>query len=265
MFEAYSRNKYTSTGVIQWMLNNAWPSMIWHLYDYYLRPAADTSAPRRPWSRCIPSMATTTTRSGGQQPVRRRERSEAYDPKCLNLDMSEKFSRRRARCSSRQHQKILTLPDVDGLSADYFLVFALEDCCRQTCRIEFLLALHQTRNPRLGQSPTGTPRRPRHTPTYTALSQLPKVKLKVSRPQRAQRRRGITHVTAGKPKQEPGVFCTPESRIRAKAEKKFLPVIWQDNYISLLPGEKREISATYRAAELGAAKPAVEVSGWNVE
>ena len=40
MFEAYSRNKYTtSTGVIQWMLNNAWPSTIWHLYDYYLQPA----------------------------------------------------------------------------------------------------------------------------------------------------------------------------------------------------------------------------------
>jgi exo-1,4-beta-D-glucosaminidase len=36
MFEAYTRNKYTSTGVIQWMLNNAWPSIIWHLYDYYL-------------------------------------------------------------------------------------------------------------------------------------------------------------------------------------------------------------------------------------
>ncbi|HEX6740155.1 MAG TPA: hypothetical protein VF310_17875, partial [Vicinamibacteria bacterium] len=38
MFEAYAQNKYTSTGVIQWMLNNAWPSMIWHLYDYFLRP-----------------------------------------------------------------------------------------------------------------------------------------------------------------------------------------------------------------------------------
>jgi len=36
MYEAYGRNKYASTGVIQWMLNNAWPSMIWHLYDYYL-------------------------------------------------------------------------------------------------------------------------------------------------------------------------------------------------------------------------------------
>ena len=38
MFEAFGRNKYDATGVIQWMLNNAWPSMIWHLYDYYLRP-----------------------------------------------------------------------------------------------------------------------------------------------------------------------------------------------------------------------------------
>src|SRR5437868_15439652 len=39
MFEAYGRNKYTATGVIQWMLNNAWPSLIWHLYDYYMVPA----------------------------------------------------------------------------------------------------------------------------------------------------------------------------------------------------------------------------------
>ncbi|HXO89036.1 MAG TPA: hypothetical protein VN885_10330 [Candidatus Acidoferrales bacterium] len=39
MFESYSRNKYNSTGVIQWMLNNAWPSLLWHLWDYYLQPA----------------------------------------------------------------------------------------------------------------------------------------------------------------------------------------------------------------------------------
>src|SRR6201987_1419119 len=39
MFEAYGRNKYKSTGIIQWMLNNAWPSLIWHLYSYDLRPA----------------------------------------------------------------------------------------------------------------------------------------------------------------------------------------------------------------------------------
>jgi exo-1,4-beta-D-glucosaminidase len=39
MFEAYSGRRYNSTGVIQWLLNNAWPSLIWHLYDYYLVPS----------------------------------------------------------------------------------------------------------------------------------------------------------------------------------------------------------------------------------
>ena len=38
MFESYNNYKYNSTGVIQWMLNNAWPSNIWHLYDYFFAP-----------------------------------------------------------------------------------------------------------------------------------------------------------------------------------------------------------------------------------
>ena len=38
MFESFSNYKYNSTGIIQWMLNNAWPSNIWHLYDYYFAP-----------------------------------------------------------------------------------------------------------------------------------------------------------------------------------------------------------------------------------
>jgi len=47
MFESYSGNKYVSTGVIQWMLNNAWPSMIWHLFDYNLEPDASYYAVKK--------------------------------------------------------------------------------------------------------------------------------------------------------------------------------------------------------------------------
>jgi len=52
---------------------------------------------------------------------------------------------------------------------------------------------------------------------------------------------------------------------RGAGGEEILPVIWQDNYISLLPGEKREVTATYRSSGLGTAKAAVEVSGWNVQ
>jgi len=72
----------------------------------------------------------------------------------------------------------------------------------------------------------------------------------------------ITHVMVENPSKSLAFFV----RLKVnKAGQEILPVVWQDNYISLLPGEKREISATYRASELGAARPVVEVSGWNVD
>lgn len=38
MFESFSANKPNATGVIQWMLNSAWPETFWQQYDYYLTP-----------------------------------------------------------------------------------------------------------------------------------------------------------------------------------------------------------------------------------
>lgn len=40
MYEAFRCNIPTSTGIIQWMLNSAWPSMYWQQYDYYMVPTA---------------------------------------------------------------------------------------------------------------------------------------------------------------------------------------------------------------------------------
>ena len=38
MFESFQANKGKTTGIIQWMLNSAWPALYWQLYDYYLIP-----------------------------------------------------------------------------------------------------------------------------------------------------------------------------------------------------------------------------------
>lgn len=40
MFEAFRYNSPRATGLIQWMLNSARPSLYWQLYDHYLRPNA---------------------------------------------------------------------------------------------------------------------------------------------------------------------------------------------------------------------------------
>ncbi len=88
---------------------------------------------------------------------------------------------------------------------------------------------------------------------YTALAQLPKVKLKVTSSTERKGEDSITHVTLENPSKSLAFFVRLKVDKGAKGEE-ILPVVWEDNYISLLPGEKREVTATYRASELGAAK-----------
>ena len=44
-----------------------------------------------------------------------------------------------------------------------------------------------------------------------------------------------------------------------------LPIFWEDNYVSLLPGETRIISARYLKEDLKGETPVFRFSGWNVE
>jgi len=43
------------------------------------------------------------------------------------------------------------------------------------------------------------------------------------------------------------------------------PVIWEDNYFEPMPGERREVTATYARKLLHGGKAEIKVDGWNIE
>jgi hypothetical protein len=43
-----------------------------------------------------------------------------------------------------------------------------------------------------------------------------------------------------------------------------LPVYWQDNYFSLLPGESRRVNVQFDIEDLGTAQPLLTIGGWNI-
>ena len=262
MYEAYSRNKYQSTGVIQWMLNNAWPSIIWHLYDFYLRPGGGYFGAKRAMEQLHPLYGYDDRSVWVVSSQYQNAKGLKLTTKVLNLDMTEKYSHQDAvDATADSTTKILTLPDIGGLSPTYFLVLRLEDQNGKLVGSNFYWLSTSPEKIDWEKSNWYT------TPTasyadFTALSQLPKVKLKVADRTERKGADAITHVMVENPSKSLAFFV----RLKVnKAGQEILPVVWQDNYISLLPGEKREISATYRASELGAARPVVEVSGWNVD
>ncbi len=264
MYEAYSRNKYQATGVIQWMLNNAWPSMIWHLYDYYLRPAGGYFGAKRAMEALHPIYGYDDHSIWVVSSQYEDAKGLKLTTKVYNLDMSEKFSHEDSvDAPADSTAKVLALPEISGLSATYFVVLRLTDSNGKLVGSNFYWLSSKPETIDWAKSTWWM------TPTesfadYTALSQLPKVKLKVADRSERSGDQEVTRVTLENPSKNLAFF------VRLKVNKgdggdEILPAVWEDNYVSLLPGEKREITATYRASELGTAKPAVEVSGWNVE
>jgi exo-1,4-beta-D-glucosaminidase len=264
MYEAYSRNKYTSTGVIQWMLNNAWPSMIWHLYDYYLRPGGGYFGAKKSMESLHPVYGYDDRSIWLVSSEYEDAKGLKLNVQVLNLDMSEKFSKEVSLdAAADSTNKILALPDIDGLSPTYFLVLRLHDSSGKLVGSNFYWLSTKPETLDWEKSNWYT------TPTssyadYTALSQLPKVKLRVADHTERNGEETITHVTLENPSKSLAFFVRLKVN-KGKGGDEILPVVWQDNYISLVPGEKREVTATYRARELGVSQPAVEVSGWNVE
>jgi len=51
---------------------------------------------------------------------------------------------------------------------------------------------------------------------------------------------------------------------RNKGGTDITPILWDDNYFSLLPGEQREVTATYSSAALGGDSAVLEIEGFNV-
>ncbi len=264
MYEAYSRNKYQSAGVIQWMLNNAWPSMIWHLYDYYLRPGGGYFGAKRALEPLHPIYGYDDHSIWLVSSQYEDVKGLKLITKIYNLDATEKFSQdNKLDAAADSTTKIFTLPDVSGLSNTYFLVLKLEDSAGKQVGSNFYWLSTKPETIDWAKSNWWM------TPTaqyadFTAISQLPKVKLKVTERSEHKGEEEITRVSLENPSKNLAFFVRLKVDKGAKGEE-ILPVVWEDNYISLLPGEKREVSATYRASELGSAKPAVEVSGWNVE
>jgi exo-1,4-beta-D-glucosaminidase len=99
---------------------------------------------------------------------------------------------------------------------------------------------------------------------FTALAQIPKVKLRVNDRTERKGDESVTHVTVENPSKSLAFFVRLKVEKGARGEE-ILPIVWEDNYISLLPGETREVTATYRTSELNGQKPVIDVRGWNVE
>ena len=268
MFEAFGRNKYRATGVIQWMLNNAWPSMIWHLYDYYLRPGGSYFGAKKG---CEPlhiqysydDHSVAAVNSYYQDFQGLKATAQVYD-----LNLHEEFARSMTfDLAADGVRSLFTLPNSAKLAPMYFLRLTLADSGGKTVSSNFYW-LSTKEDVHDWDRSTWY-----HTPNSAfsdlrALNSLPRVELKVAATSEVTGANRITHVTVANPTRRLAfsvhLKVVNVSRNAEEPKDEILPVLWQDNYFALLPGETRELTATSLESDAGPRPKIVEVDGWNI-
>jgi len=287
MFEAYARNKFNSTGVIQWMLNNAWPSLIWHLYDYYLVPAGGYYGTRKAnepmhvlYSYNDRSIAVVSSLS------------TSYVVKVTatlyNFDGTQKWTQDAMVDVFPDKASIaFTVPQLPDLSTTYFLKLYATDRFSKVESDNFYWL--STKADEMDWEKThGTATTPQSAyADMTALQDLAPVTLRVQtkpaaspcaipfavKPQAAPTTPPVAaaecdggflyqQLTVSNPAKT--VAFMVHLRLVKSDGEDVVPALFDDNFVSLLPGESRTIGVRYRAADLGKAPAHYQVSGWNV-
>ena len=261
MFEAYGRNKYKSTGVIQWMLNNAWPGLIWHLYDYHLRPAGGyfgTKKALEPVHVQFSYDYRTVAVVNGKQEAQAGLKVVA---KVYDLSMQVQFSREETvSVAADGVATAFAVPESPHLSTTYFLRLRVFSASGELLSRNFYWL--STQPDVLDFNKTEWYYTPESSyADFTALQQLAKTPLKVTMQWEAKNSTGrLALVNMGSNL----AFQVRLRLLKKESNEEILPVYWEDNYLSLLPGEKREISVRLRKSDVGTTQPILAVDGMNV-
>ena len=263
MFEAFRRNKYTATGVIQWMCNNAWPSIAWHLYDYYLRPGGGYFGTRKAneplhaqYSYDDRSIVVVNSGLGSYAGYR-------VTAKVYNLDLTEKFSQGAGvDIAEDSATRVFLLPQIAGLSRTWFLRLILEDPDGNRVSSNFYWlstqddAVDFPAQTEIAYTPI------RQYADLTDLQSLPPATVSlVSRFEDSGSDR-IEHVVLR------NTSTVLAFQVRLSVWKEgggdIAPVYWDDNYFELFPGERREVTAVYPRKLLENRRSQIHLDGWNV-
>ena len=264
MFEAFAAHRPVTTGVIQWMLNAAWPKIYWQLYDYYLMPngafygAKKASRPVHVLYHPLnDGIYVINDRLGPLSGAK-------VQTRVFNFQSREIFSEvKDVEIGPNMVSEISRLPSIKDLTPVYFLDLKLADNAGGLVAENFYWL--STKKDVMNYPATEWFVTPiKEYADLTALDRLPEVTLKVLsafEQAGAEQQVRVTLQNAT----DTIAFFVNVSVVGRQSGRAVLPIYWEDNFVSLLPGESKTISAAFSPADLQGEEPVLRVDGWNVK
>ncbi len=243
MFEAQGKNRM---GLLIWMSHPAWPSLTWQTYDYFLEPTAayfgakKASEPLHIQWNPVTDSVEVVNYSGGDR------KGLTAHVEVRNMDGAVQWEKTASIDSKEDSvESPIKMDYPTGLTPVQFLRLQLNDGDHIVSTNFYL------------RGTDGTER-------YVAIRDMPKAKLEVG--YGVEQRGGLWHLVTD----VHNVSQTPALMVKVKAVRettgdRILPVLYSDNYVALMPGERRTIITEFRDADTRGETPKIVVEGFNLQ
>ena len=244
MMEAWRSD--SGSGVLIWMSHPAWPSLICQFYDYYLNPTAayfgarNANEPLHVLWDCLTDEVKVANNTGSDHP---NLQAQAW---VYNMDGTV-----------QSHQEAQVNSGADGVAVDCFA-------------LKFPAGLTPVHFIKLSLTDGGKTVsenfywRGLAADDYVKLNEMEKTPLTCSCSRTEQDGRSTVDIQLENPTSHVALMACAKVVKAAAPDRRILPIFYDDNYVTLLPHEKRQIRAEFDSSLLEGGRVRVVVQGWNV-
>ena len=242
MFEAQSKYRM---GLLLWMSHCCWPSFVWQTYDYYFEPTAAYFGCKRAceplhiqWNAFADTLEVVNASAGDRPHLRALVEIIHLDGKLL--------SQKSASLDSREDSTVTVMPMQypEGLSDTHFVRLTLSER-EAPVSTNFYLRGREDGNFRAIRTLAKAP-----VSAHTTIAQKGGTWLLTTE---------VRNLSADTP-----ALMVRLKVVRATTGDRVLPVLYEDNYFALMPGESRTVGMELRQADARGEQPRVLVEGFNV-
>jgi exo-1,4-beta-D-glucosaminidase len=262
MYEAFVARRPVATGIIQWMYNSAWPKLWWQLFDYFLLPNGAFFGARKA---CEPlhilydlgtrEVIVTNDAAAPSGAVK-------ASVQVLTLDGAVKYAKEFPVALGRDEKKsLVALPSPAGVSGAYILDLRMRDA-KGGLITDNVYALSTKPDVMDDADATWFVTPIKDFTDLAGLASLPEVPVRCVERWKEAAGGMELEATLSNPAQAPA-FLIELMVLRERSGEPVTPIFWDDNYLTLLPGETRTVRAVFDPDRLKGEDPVLKIGGWN--
>jgi hypothetical protein len=262
MFEAQGKNRM---GLLLWMSHSCWPSFVWTTYDYYFDQSGAYFGSKKAneplhiqWNPTTDNVEVVNYSAGNATGL-------TANIEILNMDGSKKWEKSATLDSKEDSVETpIKIEYPSGLTPVHFLRLKLTRGAEVVSDNFYLRGLEETQSaPVAGRGGFGG------GPTtlgynLTAIRQLPKATVEATTTTEQKGSRWLLTTVLRNTSSTPALMVRVKA-VRSTSGDRILPALYSDNYVALMPGEKRTIKTELENEDTRGERPRAVVEGFNVE